>query len=72
MPVSFPVVHACASDPVLRTLLLAELTSLAIDAWEPIMLPEGSRVQTLPPAEWLMFKTELSGLNANTLPITQA
>ena len=53
LSVSFPVLCTFASDPVLHTLLLAELASLAIDAYEPIVLPEGSRVQTLPPAEWL-------------------
>ena len=65
---SFPVLRACASDPVLRTLLLAELATIALDAGGPIVLPKGSRVQTLEEAEWLTFKNELSGLNANTLP----
>ena len=36
------------------------------------MLPEGSRVQTLPPVKWLTFKIKLSGLNANSLPAAQA
>ena len=51
LSVSFPVLSACASNPVLRTLLLAELASLAIDVGGPVMLPEGSRVETLTPAK---------------------
>lgn len=68
LAVSFPVLRACASDAVLRALLIAELASLALDAGGPVILPRGARVQTLEPDEWVAFKNELSGLNGNNWP----